>query len=263
MIATNRCAARFLAEQATSGPFISHPGFRKDRRDEVARFLEMHAPDLAHLDPDTIGGYRDIMRGLATPGQKLPLRSMANRLLTRAQVSATPGPHMGMALPGYTNCTSPLRKYVDFLVHLQIKARLADSMPAATIDQSTLDAVQARIATCRAATLEAERWLTGNYLARLTRDEPITFRALITHVTSSGFTVRLSDNGLSGFIDLRKDPEKFSYDKWTASLTSTTRRFTLGQEVELTFQGVDPNERNQALFEPVSGCGLKEPAAGS
>ena len=51
------------------------------------------------------------------------------------------------------------------------------------------------------------------------------FKATITHVTSSGFTARLNNNGLTGFVDLRKDPEKFSYDKWTASLTSTTRRF--------------------------------------
>jgi ribonuclease R len=122
MIATNRCAARFLAERGTSGPYICHPGFRTDRRDEVRKFLELHAPGLTGLDADTIDGYRNIMRGLAAPEQELPLRSMANRLLTRAQVSATAGPHMGMALPGYTNCTSPLRKYVDFLVHEQIKA---------------------------------------------------------------------------------------------------------------------------------------------
>ena len=31
----------------------------------------------------------------------------------------------GMALDCYTNCTSPLRKYVDLLVHLQIKAVLS------------------------------------------------------------------------------------------------------------------------------------------
>ena len=50
--------------------------------------------------------------------------------------------------------------------------------------------------------------------------------------------MRLDDNGLEGFVDLRKDPEKFSYDKWTASLTSTTRRFQLEQPVELSFHGV-------------------------
>ena len=124
MVAANRCAARFLVAHQASGPFVSHPGFRADRLDEVRKFLTMHAPELAELDPRTVAGYRDIMRGLAAPGRTLPLRTMVNRLLTRADLTTEPAPHMGMALDSYTNCTSPLRKYVDFLVHMQIKAVL-------------------------------------------------------------------------------------------------------------------------------------------
>ena len=85
----------------------------------------------------------------------------------------------------------------------------------------------------------------------------MVFKATITHVTSGGFTARLDDNGLTGFVDLRQDPEKFSYDKWTASLTSTTRRFQVNQAVELTFLGVDTEVLYQALFKPIAGCGLK------
>jgi VacB/RNase II family 3'-5' exoribonuclease len=258
MVATNRCAARFLIEHQASGPFISHPGFRSDRRDELHKFLNMHAPDLAALDPNTVVGYRDIMRGLAAPGLKFPLRTMANRLLTRAEITTKPSPHMGMALDSYTNCTSPLRKYVDFLVHLQIKAILNGSETTQVVDQGLLDKLKQRIAASRAATLEAERWLAGNYLSKLTSDNTVVFKALTTHITSSGFNARLLDNGLTGFVDLRKDPEKFSYDKWTASLTSTTRRFQLNQEVELSFIGIDPEVQNQSLFKPVSGCGLKQ-----
>jgi VacB/RNase II family 3'-5' exoribonuclease len=258
MVATNRCAARFLIEHQASGPFISHPGFRSDRRDELHKFLNMHAPDLAALDPHTVVGYRDIMRGLAAPGLKFPLRTMANRLLTRAEITTKPSPHMGMALDSYTNCTSPLRKYVDFLVHLQIKAILNGSETTQVVDQGLLDKLKQRITASRAATLEAERWLAGNYLSKLTSDNTVVFKALTTHITSSGFNARLLDNGLTGFVDLRKDPEKFSYDKWTASLTSTTRRFQLNQEVELSFIGIDPEVQNQSLFKPVSGCGLKQ-----
>ena len=257
MIAANRCAARFLAEHETCGPFISHPGFRSDRLEELRKFLEKHAPDLASLDPCTITGYRDIMRGLATPERELPLRAMVNRLLTRARISATPTPHMGMALNNYTNCTSPLRKYTDFLVHLQLKSILGGDKTHPEIDQGLLDTLQESLAASRAATLEADRWLAGNYLSRLSRGKEVVFRGTITHVTSSGFTVRLTDSGLTGFVDLRKDPEKFSYDKWMASLTSATRRFCLEQNVELRFLEVDRESQNQALFAPLPNCGLK------
>jgi exoribonuclease R len=51
---------------------------------------------------------------------------MINRLMSRASFSVKPAPHMGMALPVYTNGTSPLRKALDFCVHLQLKAMLGD-----------------------------------------------------------------------------------------------------------------------------------------
>ena len=260
MVATNRCAARFLVANKTTGPFIAHPGFRSDRREELKKFLEMHAPDLAGLDPDTVQGYRDIIKGLSAEGRKLPLRTMANRLLTRAAVTTQHAPHMGMALDCYTNCTSPLRKYVDFLVHLQIKAILNKKEPAENVEEGLLKGLRTRIGASREATMETDRWLAANYLKRLTQDGGVTFKAIVSHVTSSGFTARLTQNGLTGFVDLRKDPEKFSYDKWTASLTSTTRRFQIEQEVELTLTGLDEDISHQALFAPVPGCGLKNVA---
>jgi ribonuclease R len=257
MIATNRCAARFLSEQGASGPFVSHPGFRGDRLEEIRKFLQMHTPDAAQTDPTTVQGYRDIMRALSAPERELPLRGMVNRLLTRAQLSCEAGPHMGMALEHYTNCTSPLRKYSDFLVHMQIKSVLHGG-EGKLVDADLLENLSSRLANSRSATLEAERWLAGKYLARLHSEQKEPLKAAITHVNSSGFNVRLDDNGLEGFVDLRKDPEKFSYDKWTASLTSTTRRFQLEQAVEVTFAGVDRDNQYQASFALVEGCGLKQ-----
>ncbi len=260
MIAANRCAASFLREHKANGPFVTHAGIRPDRLDEARKFLTMHAPQVAELDPTTVEGYREIMRCLSTTDHKLPLRGMVNRLLTRAGLSQEPGPHMGMALETYTNCTSPLRKYVDFLVHQQIKA-LLHQQPADRVNPALLADLAERLLNSRTATLEAERWLAGKYLARLASAGEVVFRGRITHVNSSGFTVRLEDSGLEGFVDLRKDPEKFSYDKWTASLTSTTRRFQLEQSVELRFVDVDTANQYRAMFELVQGCGLKPPKA--
>ncbi len=259
MIAANRCSGRLLARQGASGPFVCHPGFRRDRLDELKKFLDRHAPEIADRDPLGKEGYRDIMQYLAAPERSLPLRSMVNRLLTRAELSTRSGLHMGMALDSYSNCTSPLRKYVDFLTHVQIKALLCGAS-ADQVEEGQLRDVAERIATVRKATGEAERWLARRYLDRLESEEPgRRFTALVSHINSSGFQARLLDSGLEGFVDLRKDPEKFSFDKWTASLTSTTRRFQLEQEVALTYRGVDPESPHQILFALVEGCGLKPP----
>jgi VacB/RNase II family 3'-5' exoribonuclease len=260
MIAANRCAARFLRDSGASGPFVSHRGFREDRLEETRKFLGMHAPGLESEDPTTLTGYRNIIRHLSQDEGSLPLRPMVNRLLNRAELTTQPGPHMGMCLDTYTNCTSPLRKFLDFLVHLQIKSILHGGA-ADLVSESMLEALSARIAEIRAATMEAERWLAARYLDRLTVDDQPVFDARIVHVNSSGFNVRLESSGLEGFVDLRKDPEKFSYDKWTASLTSTTRRFQLAQTVQLTYAGADRDNQYMARFELVEGCGLKPPKA--
>ena len=258
MVATNRCAARLLAEHDASGPFVSHPGFRQDRLDEARKFLGMHAPELADVDLGSREGYRDVIKGLSSSQGTLPLRAMVNRLLTRATLTTKSAAHMGMSLPAYTNCTSPLRRYLDFLVHLQIKSIL-HKQPAKLVTPETLDALAAKIATARAATDQAERWLAGRFLAEQAGEAGKTFKGYVAHINSSGFNVKLADSGLGGFIDLRKDPEKFSYDKWTASLTSTSRRFQLEQLVELTFTGLDEDNNYQAEFQLVPGCGLKPP----
>lgn len=256
MIAANRCAARFLVSHQCNGPFVCHGGFRADRQDEAREFLQRFLPDLAELDINTVTDYRRIVNAAATGEQELPLRTMLNRMLARAELSESPGNHMGMGLESYTNCTSPLRKYTDFLVHRQIKAVLRGERSHA-VSADVLTQLADRLQRARAATNEAERWLANDYLTRIGKDNA-RFEATVCHINSSGFNVRLKDNGLEGFVDLRKDPEKFSFDKWTASLTSTTRRFQLEQTVEVIFNTVDQNT-NTAQFKLVPECGLKPP----
>jgi len=256
MVAANRCAARLLAEHNASGPYISHPGFRRDRADETRQFLERNLPALKGTDPGQLEGYRDIFRALAAPDSDLPLRAMVNRLLTRATLSTKPAPHMGMVLPVYTTCTSPLRRAVDFLTHLQLKAILHERKPD-LVDGPMLERVSAGLRAVRAATGEAERWLAGNFLERRAAADPAPWPARIVHMSSSGFMARIDAWGLEGFVDLRKDPEKFSYDKWQATLTSKTRRFQLDAPVAVTFAGIDREGDHLAQLRPAPGEGAR------
>lgn len=256
MIAANRCAANFLAMADASGPFVVHGGFRKDRLEEAKEFLQKHRPDLVDEPLETLAGYRKVLAELASPANELPLRGMVNRLLTRAELSTSPSEHMGMALQAYTNFTSPLRKATDFLVHLQIKS-LLNGQPANEVTGDALQETAAAVTRSREATFAAERWLTANYLQKLKSQGQKQFTGTVSYITSSGFNVRLDETGLEGFVDLRKDPEKFSFDKWTASLTSTTRRFQLEQSVEVEFAGANAEEGYISNFELIKDCGLK------
>jgi len=65
---------------------------------------------------------------LLPPG---PVRDCAiRRCMPRSEVSLTPARHASLGLATYTQVTSPIRRYSDFLAHFQIKAHLrGDSLP--------------------------------------------------------------------------------------------------------------------------------------
>jgi len=248
MVAANRCCARFLRDRDCKGPFVRHRGFRHDRKNELDRFLARFLPEYTERDLDDVATYRDLMKSLSREDRTLPLRAMANRLLARAELSTEPGPHMGMALDCYSNCTSPLRRFTDFMAHRHIKAALHGG-DVKQMSEARAAELSARIARSREATQEAEFWLQCEFLKSR---EGERHRAAITHINSHGFTALLLNWGIAGFVDLRKDPEKFSFDRWTATLTSPTRRFQLEQELEVTIRQVDVARRKCAFAPPAA-----------
>ena len=65
------------------------------------------------------------------PAAGLPFGSKAwaykmLRSLKRAELSTTPEPHWGLGVTGYTQVTSPLRRFQDFLAHVQLKGFLRE-----------------------------------------------------------------------------------------------------------------------------------------
>jgi ribonuclease R len=246
MIAANRCCARFLRDRGCAGPFIAHRGFRPDRKDEINRFVSRFLPDFNSRDLNDLAVYREVMVCMMRNAE-LPLRSMANRLLARAELLDSPAQHMGMGLDCYSNCTSPLRKYVDYLAHRQIKALLRGEACQA-LSKNTLQALSDRVSTARAAAREAELWLQCEYLSDKLGQE---YEAVIVQISSSGFTARLVDSGIEGVVDVRGEKEKFSFDRWAAQLASPTRSFRLEQTLTVRVEKADAHRR-EIVFSPAS-----------
>lgn len=243
MIAANRCAADFLATHKCPGPFVTHRGFREDRLKQARKLLKEHLPDCAGLSIETLEGYRDLLKHLQQPDLQLPFRSIINRLLARAEISEQVNLHMGMCLPVYTNATSPLRKYTDFLVHRRIKSVLRSESTDEHQPGAAAHLLE-RIGASRDASKEVDSWLKCHYAQGLLDQE---FQATICHINSSGFTARIMDNGIEGQIDLRKHPSKFSFDTLTATLRSPEQVFQLEQILSVRVVGVNVGTREIKL----------------
>ncbi len=82
----------------------------------VAQFAQQHnipIPFTTQAPPD------EIVAG-DTPSANFARR----RTMTGSQPGSTPGPHAGLGLDQYVQATSPLRRYLDLVVHQQLRAFL-------------------------------------------------------------------------------------------------------------------------------------------
>ncbi|MDX1756954.1 MAG: VacB/RNase II family 3'-5' exoribonuclease [Marinobacter sp.] len=250
MVAANRCAADFLGQRG-SGLFITHPGLREDRRDNIRTLLANFAPALAELDPASADDFRTLMQRSEGLDAEVPVKAIVSRQLARVELSFQPAPHQGMGLPAYTTFTSPLRKFSDYYVHRLIKAALWQQ-PMQPLTEAQLETLQAAQIQARQAANSLENWLKCEYAPTLGATEQT---GTISRTVPAGFFVRLDSNGLEGFVSCKTLPGKYSFDPVTLRLTHTKngRTFQLEQPVTVTLADVD-NERKQINFKLVESA---------
>jgi exoribonuclease-2 len=88
------------------------------------------------------------------------------RRLKPTSISVTKGPHFTLGTDGYTQVTSPLRRYQDLVVHQQIRAHLLnEEFP---YDEAALLAIvergERRLGDLRRVEIETRRYWTLEYL---------------------------------------------------------------------------------------------------
>ncbi len=251
MIAANRCAADFMANTIGSGLFITHRGIRKERLESIGKIIEQdivpqHGADAITDKPDTLEGFKNLLQLAERTQASVSLRTAISRQLERSTLSEKAEPHCGMGLPLYTNFTSPIRKFNDFYVHRLIKNKI-NGAPYHQLTPENITALQNRQMTSRQAANETENWLKWQYMESLADQ---TFQGVIQRSNSAGFFVKLTDNGIEGFVSTKDMPEKYSFDQVYMTLKSKSRTFTLDQVLTVKCGRVD-KKRHQIIFDIV------------
>ncbi|MHA7878460.1 MAG: VacB/RNase II family 3'-5' exoribonuclease [Saccharospirillum sp.] len=223
MLATNREAANWLRSEPAL--FMTHPGFRADRGDELKGLLREAAPMVAEHDSYSLEGFRSIMRA-ARQHNDGPLHKVLQKRLERGAWSDRVKPHFGLGFEAYTTVTSPIRKYTDLTLHRLIHARLngqADALPEGLVEE-----LNERLVLSRRAANEVDNRLRLIWLAH----QPQTgWAGKVVHINSGGLMVQLVDNGATGFVDLRSASPKFSHDPLRMVLKNDQQQFQLEQPV--------------------------------
>lgn len=149
------------------------------------------------------------------------------RLLKRAELTTQPDMHYGLGVCGYTQVTSPLRRFQDFITHIQLKGFLKTGRPP--LDTGGIVNMFGDLETRGEALVQVEREAKRYWLLKyLKRFEGRTIEGEVVASSGSKGVVQLIETGLC--VPL-----------------AGAGRLQIGSQVEVRVQSVDPR-RDQLLL---------------
>lgn len=149
------------------------------------------------------------------------------RSLKRAELSVHPEPHFGLGVIGYTQVTSPLRRFQDFVVHAQLKGFLRNGR--APLDSEKILAMFGDLEGRADARLHIEREARRYYLLKyMKKFEGAEVTGEVVAIQGNRAVVELLDTGLEVWLN-------------------GAGHLPLGDEVRLRVQEVHPRRDRLAV----------------
>ena len=128
------------------------------------------------------------------PGESMPAQWARRKTLSRTRFQPLLGPHSGMGLDAYAQATSPMRRYLDLVVHQQLRSAILDTEPLSGKD------IAARVAESQmasAATRTAEREARRHWtLVSMSRQPERVYRAVVVERRQAQATLLLPELAL-------------------------------------------------------------------
>jgi ribonuclease R len=145
--------------------------------------------------------------------------------------------HFGLALQHYCHFTSPIRRYVDLVIHrLLFEQPISlDQLKRLSEGASTQERVSSR-AEMAVSTLKKLRLLQANEQA----NPGSSYRAVVTSVRPSGISFEVVDWMLDGSIHVSQlSTEYYTYDARRRLLRAPSGTFRLGDPIEVMISSLD------------------------
>jgi len=204
MLAANEAVAEFIKNRQAGAIYRVHedpdPGKLLEFRD-LALAYGYEAGDLTHR--------RELQKLIADIKGSVAERALSLALLKslkRANYSAEPLGHYGLAKANYTHFTSPIRRYSDLVVHRVLEKLATAPDPAPRLPKrAELEEIAEHLSERERVAADAERdskmLKQFEFLLQLTRSEKRTrFTAIVLEVAPKGVFVEIQEYYLRGLI---------------------------------------------------------------
>lgn len=140
--------------------------------------------------------------------------------------------HYGLSLEHYTHFTSPIRRYIDLIVHRVLMDEAVEDLDEIALKCSEKERLSAR-AESSVLNLKKLR------LLEKTLAKSAYFEAVITTVKPMGFVFEVIDFLLEGFVPVSAFIDYFTFDHKTLSLNSRNKRYCTGDKILVYPEEID------------------------
>lgn len=259
MLVTNACAGEIFAKHPNSGIFSAHFGFREDKHADIQTLLNEDFSELASIDFTTREGYCQLVKALQAKPEAASRLSALRSNLQPGVLTTEAKPHLGLGMHYYATVTSPIRRYNDYFNH-QALAAIRSNTTRAVPTAAELQTLQEQIGKTRQAARDLENWLIRLFMTDKVGE---VFDGRVFRVNAQGITVKLDDNGVTGFIRLASKEVNYQFDPIRLILKNEQVSYQLDQPLTIKVHEVN-HERRQINFELIDANNplqATEPAA--
>lgn len=246
MLTANEAAAKLAKEKKVPFVYRVHEVPPEEKTANLCQTLVKIGVDYPHFTDFKPAHAAQILENARDTDKFEAVNMMVLRSMSKAEYSAEPLGHFGLALDDYAHFTSPIRRYPDLAIHRIITDILAGYDNAWLNKRYSGFAVNAAerssAAEIRAVTIErdCEDCYKAEYMKQHIGE---SFEAKISGVTEFGFYVQLPDT-VEGLVHIRTLPEgEYDYSE-PVSLTEKFSgvSYVLGQTVQVICASVNVSE---------------------
>ncbi len=261
MLAANTCAADFMSRSKHPGLYRVHEGPTPERLQSLREFLRTVGLSMGGGDEPTAADYGKFIDSVRGRPDFPLLQTMCLRSMQQAIYSPDNVGHFGLAYPGYSHFTSPIRRYPDLLTHRVIKALIEGQRYVPRLEGQPVikgesqgeheHAVWEKLGLILSATerradeasRDVEAWLKCWFVKERVGED---FSGTVTGVASFGIFVTLDTLHVEGLVHVSElGGEYFQFNEALHELRGerTGMRYRLTDKVQVQVARVDLEAR--------------------